>query len=103
MKKQIFIQTFDEFTNEKKKYSTSKNIKENVEYEEEDFTHQIFPELEFDNIAQKCLRIKTLKTRNSDSLDFHEVSVWSIKKALEEAYLLGKRDSLPSEPESENI
>ena len=37
-------------------------------------------------IAKRELRIETLETRNSDRLDFHEVSVASIKKALEAAY-----------------
>jgi len=36
-------------------------------------------------IAKKHLLIKTLETRNSDSLDFSEVSVWSVKSALKAA------------------
>lgn len=32
-----------------------------------------------------------LETRNSDSEDFIEMSVWSIKAMLEEAYELGKK------------
>jgi hypothetical protein len=43
----------------------------------------------FTSIAKENLRIDTLETRNSDSLDFHEVSVGSLKKALLEAYLVG--------------
>lgn len=42
------------------------------------------------NIADKSLRIETLETRKSDSLDFHEVSVWGVKEALEAAYKAGK-------------
>ena len=42
------------------------------------------------NIAQKHLSIKTLETRKSDGLDFHDVSVWGIKNALEAAYAAGK-------------
>jgi hypothetical protein len=38
------------------------------------------------------LGIKTLETRRSDSLDFHEVSVWGIKRALEVAYHMGKAE-----------
>ena len=34
--------------------------------------------------------IETLETRNSDRLDFHEVSVWAIKEMLQKAYELGK-------------
>lgn len=40
-------------------------------------------------IAQKHLNLETLETRNSDSLDFHDVSVWSLKEALQEAYEAG--------------
>jgi len=37
--------------------------------------------------------METLETRNSDGLDFHEVSVWGVKKALEMAYELGRAES----------
>jgi hypothetical protein len=41
-------------------------------------------------IAQKNLPgIETLQTRNSDGLDFHDVAVWSIKAALEDAFISG--------------
>lgn len=40
-------------------------------------------------IAKKHLNLETLKTRNSDSLDFHDVAVWSLKDALQEAYEAG--------------
>ena len=40
-------------------------------------------------IAQQILDLKTLETRNSDSLDFKEQAVWNIKKALEQAYKAG--------------
>ena len=42
-----------------------------------------------EQIAKKNLNVETLKTRNSDSLDFHNVAVRSIKKALEEASIAG--------------
>lgn len=35
-----------------------------------------------------------LETRNSDSADFFEVSVWSLKSALEAAYKLGQKDGM---------
>ena len=41
-------------------------------------------------IAKKHLNLETLETRNSDSLDFHDVAVWSLKEALQEAYEAGK-------------
>lgn len=44
-------------------------------------------------IAQEMLDIDTLETRNSDSLDFHEVSVWGIKSALEAAYKAGRESN----------
>ena len=37
-------------------------------------------------IAKKHLSLETLETRNSDNLDFHDVAVWGIKDALQEAY-----------------
>ncbi|MAM33442.1 MAG: hypothetical protein CMH28_00015 [Micavibrio sp.] len=40
-------------------------------------------------IAKKHLSIETLETRNSDSLDFHDVAVWALKEALQEAYEAG--------------
>lgn len=42
-----------------------------------------------DVIAQKKLGIATLETQNSDRLDFHELSVASIKDALETAFKAG--------------
>lgn len=36
-----------------------------------------------------------LETRDNDHEDFFEVSVWSLKAALEEAYKLGKMDKEP--------
>lgn len=41
------------------------------------------------NLALENFRIETLKTRNSDGLDFYEVAVWQVKAALEEAYKAG--------------
>jgi hypothetical protein len=41
-------------------------------------------------IAQKNFTtVETLETRKSDSLDFHDVSVWSIRQALEDAFIAG--------------
>jgi hypothetical protein len=41
-------------------------------------------------IAATILGIETLETRNSDSKDFHEVSVWSLHDALAAAYEAGR-------------
>lgn len=46
-----------------------------------------------ENIAHKHLGFETLETRNSDSLDFHNVAVWSVKSALEDAYHAGQSGS----------
>lgn len=43
-----------------------------------------------EQIARKELGIATLKTRNSDRLDFHEVSVESLRRALQAAYEAGQ-------------
>lgn len=42
-------------------------------------------------IANEHLGIPTLKVRNSDSLDFHEVSVWGIRTALTAAFDAGMK------------
>ena len=34
--------------------------------------------------------ITTLRTRNSDDLDFHDISVWELRDALNAAYELGR-------------
>ena len=41
------------------------------------------------DIASKHLDIETLQTRKSDSLDFHEVAVWTLRAALEAAFNAG--------------
>ncbi len=41
-------------------------------------------------IARKYLGIKTLEERKSDSLDFHDVSVWGVQTALDAAYEAGR-------------
>ena len=43
-----------------------------------------------EKIAQKHFYgVETLETQNSDSLDFHDVAVWSIRGALEDAFRAG--------------
>ena len=42
-------------------------------------------------IAQRQFRIETLETRNRDRLDFHDVAVWAIRAALEDAFEAGRR------------
>jgi len=49
-------------------------------------------------IAKRSLGITTLETRNSDRLDFYDVSCSSVRESLEDAYLAGyeagKRENL---------
>lgn len=45
----------------------------------------------FTTIAKRHLLIETLETRGSDSLDFHDVGVAGVRKALTDAYNLGTR------------
>lgn len=47
------------------------------------------------DIAKEHLYIETLETRNRDCLDFHDLSVWQIKKALEAAFEAGQNSVKP--------
>ena len=42
-------------------------------------------------IAQQHLKVETLETRHSDSLDFHDVAIWQIQEALEAAFEAGRQ------------
>ena len=46
------------------------------------------------NIAVTHLNIPTLRTRRSDPLDFHEVSVWAVRSALKAAFDAGSEKPL---------
>lgn len=48
---------------------------------------------ELEHIAQTVLGLDTLTTRNSDELDFNELSVWQVKNALEAAYKAGQSEA----------
>lgn len=52
---------------------------------------KLFKKLEA--IAKRYSGIQTLTQRNRDSLDFHDISVWSLTDCLEAAYKLGRRDT----------
>ena len=47
------------------------------------------PQQVIEIIARKHLGLTTLEARNSDSLDFHDLAVWSIEAALKAAYDAG--------------
>ena len=40
----------------------------------------------FAMVAEKKLQIKTLATRNSDELDFHDVAVWQVREAFDQIW-----------------
>lgn len=42
-------------------------------------------------IAQEELQVETLEQRWSDNLDFYDIPVWGVKKALERAYEAGQK------------
>ena len=43
-----------------------------------------------EKITREVLDLETLETRKMDSLDFHDLAVWEIRKALEAAYNAGR-------------
>jgi hypothetical protein len=45
----------------------------------------------FTAIAKRHLNIPTLREQKSDRLDFHDVSVWDVKDALQAAYDAGAK------------
>ena len=45
-------------------------------------------------IAQEHLDITTLERRRRDNLDFHDVAVWQVEKALAAAYDAGRDELL---------
>ena len=53
-------------------------------------------------IAEKHLCIETLETRNSDRLDFHDVSVWAVRDALEAAFKAGVEVGASSTPKKQS-
>lgn len=47
-------------------------------------------------IARLHLNVETLRTRNSDSQDFHDLAVWAIESALNAAFEAGKQQACGS-------
>lgn len=41
-------------------------------------------------IAKIYLSFERLEIRSSDTLNFHDINIWSLKEALQEAYESGK-------------
>ena len=57
------------------------------DYEESSNDNEIF-----ENIAKIVGRIPTLERQNSDSQDFHDISVWTLREMLRVSYKLGKME-----------
>lgn len=49
------------------------------------------PNKQLEQIAKEHLFIETLETQHSDRLDFHDVSVWGVKAALQAAFEAGRK------------
>jgi hypothetical protein len=47
---------------------------------------------ELERIARSTMGIPTLQTRHTRALDFHDLAVWTIETALEQAYIAGMTD-----------
>jgi hypothetical protein len=52
-------------------------------------TQPAAPEALILDIANRHFFIETLETRNRDRLDFHDIAVWAMRAALNEAYAAG--------------
>ena len=49
--------------------------------------------MELLKIAKKHFHVDSFEERHLDSLDFHEVSIWSMERALKAAYELGQKST----------
>lgn len=54
---------------------------------------QIYKDAAIDGIARELLGLETLEARKRDDLDFHELAVWQIHKALAAAFEAGRQAS----------
>ena len=57
---------------------------------------------QLESIAKEYFHVDTVETRNNDSLDFHEVAIWSINDALEAAFKLGQKTVDPKRISPDN-
>jgi hypothetical protein len=60
------------------------------------------PSEQLEQIAKEHLFIETLETQNSDRLDFHDVSVWGVKAALEAAFEAGRKAAIANQAPNSN-
>lgn len=54
--------------------------------------HEVKVDTELASVANRILNIPTLETRNSDALDFRQVSVGQLLQALRLAHRMGRKD-----------
>ena len=66
-------------------------VKKYMKTETFDTTATLETPPELAEIAKRCLGVATLDTQNSDSKDFHDLAVWSIKAALVAAFDAGTK------------
>ena len=55
-----------------------------------------------EQIAKEHLFIETLEAQHSDRLDFHDVSVWGVKAALEAAFEAGRKAAIANQAPNSN-
>lgn len=60
------------------------------------------PSEQLEQIAKEHLFIETLETQNSDRLDFHDVSVWGVRAALEAAFEAGRKAAIANQAPNSN-
>lgn len=54
-------------------------------------------------VKNNFVGIDSIKTRNSDSLDFHDVAIWSIVYSIRAAYQAGYQAALQDAKDNENL
>lgn len=71
---------------EQEQFSLQDRIRNGHNFENEDTTR----DQEITIVASMIGRIPTLELQNSDSQDFHYISVWTLQEMLRVSYELGK-------------
>jgi hypothetical protein len=69
--------------------ATTRQARKVADGDRRDFS-ELTMNTEIERIGRELLGLETLETRNSDSLDFSEQAVWTLRRALEAAYNAGR-------------
>jgi hypothetical protein len=69
--------------------ATTRQARTTADGDRRDFS-ELTMNTEIERIGQELLGLETLETRNSDSMDFSEQAVWTLRRALEAAYKAGQ-------------